>query len=118
MWNSNAECSITCKGKPPGEPRRGRALSSRPNERKPSGSQRVLGSCSVNDDAVFQSATRQAELVRTKQASPIELLRAYLDRIDRLDGRLRAFITVTRDAAFAGARRAEDAVMQGARLGP
>ena len=72
----------------------------------------------MNDDGVFLSATRQAELIRTKQASPVELLRAYLDRIDRLDGRLRAFITVTREAALAAARRAEDAVMQGGRLGP
>ena len=60
----------------------------------------------MNDDGVFLSATRQAELIRTKQASPVELLRAYLDRIDRLDGRLRAFITVTREAALAAARRA------------
>src|SRR5215470_6410263 len=72
----------------------------------------------MNDDAVFLSATRQAELVRTKQVSPVELLRAYLDRIDRFDSRLRAFITVTRDPALAAARRAEDAIMQGARLGP
>ena len=72
----------------------------------------------MDDDAVFLSATRQAELIRTKQASPVELVRAYLDRIDRFDGRLRAFITVTRDEALAAARRAEDAVMHGAPLGP
>ena len=72
----------------------------------------------MNDDVAFLSAARQAELIRTKQASPVELLRAYLDRIERLDGRLRAYITVTREAALAAARRAEDAIMQGARLGP
>lgn len=72
----------------------------------------------VSDEAVFLSAARQAELIRVKQISPVELVRAYLDRIDRLDGRLRAYITVTREAALTGARQAEDAVMQGAPLGP
>ncbi len=70
------------------------------------------------DDTVYLSATRQATLIRAKQASPVELVRAYLARIDRLDGRLRAYITVTREAALAAARRAEDAVMRGAPLGP
>jgi aspartyl-tRNA(Asn)/glutamyl-tRNA(Gln) amidotransferase subunit A len=72
----------------------------------------------VTDDLVFLGAARQAELIRTKQASPVELLRAYLDRIDRLDDRLRAYITVTREAALAAARQAEEAVMRGAPLGP
>ena len=72
----------------------------------------------MNDDTVFLGATRQAELIRTKQASPVELVQAYLERIDRLDDRLRTYITVTREAALAAARRAEDAVMRGARLGP
>ena len=72
----------------------------------------------MDDDVAFLSAVRQAELIRTKQASPVELVQGYLDRIDRLDGRLRAYVTVTRDAALAAARRAEAAVMQGGRLGP
>jgi len=78
----------------------------------------VLRSGAVSDDVVYLSATRQAELIRAKQVSPVELLRAYLDRIDRLDARLRAYITVTREAALAAARQAEDAVLRGARLGP
>jgi aspartyl-tRNA(Asn)/glutamyl-tRNA(Gln) amidotransferase subunit A len=69
-------------------------------------------------DVLFESAARQAELIRTKQASPVELLRAHLDRIERLDDRLRAYVTVTREPALAAARRAEEAVMRGAPLGP
>jgi aspartyl-tRNA(Asn)/glutamyl-tRNA(Gln) amidotransferase subunit A len=72
----------------------------------------------VHDDRLSLSAARQAELIRTKQASPVELVQAYLHRIDRLDPRLRAYITVTREAALAAARRAEDAVVHGAPLGP
>jgi aspartyl-tRNA(Asn)/glutamyl-tRNA(Gln) amidotransferase subunit A len=72
----------------------------------------------VSDDLVYRSAARQAELIRAKQVSPVELVRLYLERIDRLDGRLRAYITVTREAALAAARQAEEAVMRGAPLGP
>ena len=77
----------------------------------------MLASGTVNGDLVFLSATQQAALVRDKQLSPVELVSAYLDRIDRLDGRLRAYITVCREAALAAARRAEDAVSRGASLG-
>jgi aspartyl-tRNA(Asn)/glutamyl-tRNA(Gln) amidotransferase subunit A len=77
----------------------------------------VLASGGVSLDP-FLGAARQAALVRARQVSPIELVRAYLERIDRLDGRLRAYITVTREAALDAARHAEDAVTRGAPLGP
>ena len=48
--------------------------------------------------------------MRSRQISPVELVDAYLERIDRLDGRLRAYITVTAEAAREAAGRAEAAV--------
>src|SRR5690349_1911772 len=72
----------------------------------------------VSDDTVFLSAARQAALIRDRQLSPVELVRAYLERIDRLDGRLRSYITVCRETALAEAQRAETAVMRGDTLGP
>ena len=72
----------------------------------------------MSDDVVHLSAARQAALIRERKLSPVEVVRAYLERIDRLDGRLRAYITVTREAALAAARRAEEAVMAGGALGP
>jgi len=78
----------------------------------------MLRSDIVTDDHVYLSAARQAALIRTKQLSPVEMMRAYLERIDRLDGRLRAYITVTRETALAAAREAEHAVMAGGPLGP
>jgi len=72
----------------------------------------------VSDDVVYLSAARQAVLIRERKLSPVEAVRAYLERIDRLDGRLRAYITVTREAALDAARRAEEAVMAGGALGP
>ena len=71
-----------------------------------------------DDDLAFMGAARLAALVRNKQVSPVELVRLYLDRIDRLDGRLRAWITVCREPALEAAHRAETAVLRGEALGP
>ena len=72
----------------------------------------------ADDDRLFRGAVAVAALVRDKRLSPVELVCAYLDRIARLDGRLRAYITVGVDEALDAARRAETAVMRGDPLGP
>src|SRR6185503_7709962 len=71
-----------------------------------------------DDDLAFMGAAKLAAMVRDKQVSPVELVRLYLDRIDRYDGRLRAWITVCREQAMDAARRAEAAVMRGDTLSP
>ena len=63
-------------------------------------------------DLAFLGARQLAGLVRDRKVSPVELTQLYLDRIERLDGRLRAYITVLPEAALAAARRAEAAVMR------
>jgi aspartyl-tRNA(Asn)/glutamyl-tRNA(Gln) amidotransferase subunit A len=65
------------------------------------------------DDLVFLGAIELAALVRAKQVSPVELVWLYLERIDRLDGRLRAYIVVSGDEALAAARQAEAAMLAG-----
>jgi len=45
------------------------------------------------------------DLIRRGEVSPPEIARAYLDRIDRLDGVLGAFTVVTAEAALAEAER-------------
>ena len=72
----------------------------------------------MNDDILYMSAAGQATLIRDRKISPVEIVQAYLERIDRLDGRLHAYITVTRELALAAARMAEAAVMRGVPLGP
>jgi aspartyl-tRNA(Asn)/glutamyl-tRNA(Gln) amidotransferase subunit A len=72
----------------------------------------------ADDDLVFIGAARQAALIRERRLSPVELVTAYLERIDRFDGPLRAFITVCRESALLEAARAETAAANGAWLGP
>ncbi len=66
----------------------------------------------------FQTAARLGVMLRSKQVSPVELVQAYLDRIDQVDPKVRAYITVCREEALASAREAEAAIAQGRHLGP
>jgi amidase len=50
----------------------------------------------------------QAEAVRSRRVSPVELVEHYLDRIERRDAELGAFVTVTGEDALARAKEAED----------
>jgi aspartyl-tRNA(Asn)/glutamyl-tRNA(Gln) amidotransferase subunit A len=59
-----------------------------------------------------------AQLIENREISPVELTRAYLARIEALDSRLNAFITLTPEAALQSARQAESAIGEGGYLGP
>ena len=53
--------------------------------------------------------TDLARMIATKAISPVEVVRAHLERIAALDGELRSYITVCDDAALTAARAAEAA---------
>src|SRR5690242_11201972 len=59
-----------------------------------------------------------AELVRNKRVSPVELTNECLKRIERLNPKLNAFITVTADSALAEAHAAESEIQRGNWRGP
>jgi aspartyl-tRNA(Asn)/glutamyl-tRNA(Gln) amidotransferase subunit A len=59
-----------------------------------------------------------ARLIAKKELSPVELIRACLDRIHALDGRLHAFVHLTEEPALAEARAAETAIMANGPKGP
>jgi Asp-tRNA(Asn)/Glu-tRNA(Gln) amidotransferase A subunit family amidase len=69
-------------------------------------------------DLAFTPATDLDRLIQSRALSPVEVTRALLQRIDRLNPHLNAFLTVTADLALAQARAAEDRAVRGARLGP
>lgn len=64
------------------------------------------------------SAVELGALVRTGRLSPVELCDAVLARVERLNGRLNAFLTVTSDLARAQARAAEARARVGVLRGP
>jgi aspartyl-tRNA(Asn)/glutamyl-tRNA(Gln) amidotransferase subunit A len=69
-------------------------------------------------DLAWTPATELQQMIRAKTLSPVELTRAVLERIERLDRTLNAFCTVTAEIAMDEARQAERALMAGERLGP
>lgn len=58
------------------------------------------------------TALEQAAAVRARKLSPVEIVEHYLDRVQRHDARLGAFVTVTPEVAVEQARAAERAVME------
>jgi aspartyl-tRNA(Asn)/glutamyl-tRNA(Gln) amidotransferase subunit A len=57
-------------------------------------------------------------LLRRRKISPVELVRACLGQIERLNPQVQAFLTVTADSALAAARRAEEEIGKGRYRGP
>src|SRR2546429_2341696 len=64
------------------------------------------------------SISQAAELLRQKKISPVDLTTACLDRIERLNPVLNAFITVTDESALAQARVAESEIQRDQWRGP
>ena len=64
----------------------------------------------------FMDTTELAALIKSKQASPVEAVNEYLDRIEKLNPKLNAFLTVCADEALEGAKQAEQAVINGGDL--
>ena len=62
------------------------------------------------EDLTIAEAARRVE---GREVSPVELTRAYLERIDRLDPDLNTFVTVMREQALADAGRAEADITAG-----
>jgi amidase len=61
----------------------------------------------------FTSALDWAGRIRRREVSPVEVLDLYLDRIDKLDGGLNAFVHRADDEVRAAAERAADRVVAG-----
>jgi aspartyl-tRNA(Asn)/glutamyl-tRNA(Gln) amidotransferase subunit A len=56
--------------------------------------------------------------IEARRVSPVEVTEAYLERIERLDGRIHAYITVTAERAREEARAAEAEIGRGRYRGP
>ena len=70
------------------------------------------------EDIPFLSVMELSQLIGAKEVSPVEATEAYLDRIDDLDFKFNAYLTILRKGALQAAREAERAIAQGNYLGP
>ena len=71
----------------------------------------------MSSHIIYFDATKLAELIRTREISSVEVVQAHLDRIDAVNAKINAIVTVADDALKA-ARAAEAAVLSGEKLGP
>jgi aspartyl-tRNA(Asn)/glutamyl-tRNA(Gln) amidotransferase subunit A len=71
-----------------------------------------------DSDLLFMSAAAAGALIRKRKLSPVEYVDAVLRGIAVAQPKLNAFVTVMADSARADARRAEQDVIDGKKLGP
>ena len=70
----------------------------------------------MTTELFFSYGFELAERIRAKEVSPVEVMRAHLDRIQSINPALNAIVTIN-DAALDQAREAERMVMRGEPLG-
>jgi aspartyl-tRNA(Asn)/glutamyl-tRNA(Gln) amidotransferase subunit A len=72
---------------------------------------------SKTDPLYYQDASSLAQLIRTRELSPVEVVKAHLDRIEAKNPDINAIVTVAGNALQA-ARDAEAAIMRADKIGP
>ena len=71
----------------------------------------------IDQNLAFEPATVIGGLIKSKELSPVEITKLYLERIEKLDSNLNSYLTVTADTALRAAQIAEDKVLNGDELG-
>lgn len=72
----------------------------------------------MSDDLSWATAEQLRTRIARRELSPVEVVRACLDRIEALEPTLHSLITVAEDRALSQAADAEAAVLRGTPLGP
>ncbi len=69
-------------------------------------------------EILYTPVAELAPLLKSRKLSPVEIVRAFLDRIEAVNPKVNAFITVTGDQALEQARIAEREIAAGRYRGP
>ena len=72
----------------------------------------------ASDDLCYLDLVEAGRRIQARQLSSIEVTQAVLDRIARLDPRLKSYATLTPDLALAQARKADSEIAKGTLRGP
>ncbi len=70
------------------------------------------------NELAYLTVAEAAELIRTRKLSPVEYTTALLARIERIEPKLNAFVTLAPERAIEAARSAEDEIVAGRYRGP
>ena len=66
----------------------------------------------------YLTVSEASALILSRRLSPVDLVEAFLRRIEEIDGEIHSYLTVVADRARAAARRAEDEIAAGRWRGP
>ena len=72
----------------------------------------------TSTELYYLTIAEAGPLLRQRQLSPVELVRAFLERIAAVDGQLHSYVTLLPEQALAEARRAEEEIRRGDYRGP
>jgi aspartyl-tRNA(Asn)/glutamyl-tRNA(Gln) amidotransferase subunit A len=72
----------------------------------------------VGKELHFLSVAEASRLIASRALSPVDLVEAFLARIEAVDGRIKSYITVLADRARAAAGQAESEIAAGRLRGP
>ncbi len=72
----------------------------------------------MTQELFYQSATKLAEQIRTKQVSAVEVVQAHLDRIEAVNSKLNAVVQLVPERALAEAQQTDQALARGDVIGP
>jgi aspartyl-tRNA(Asn)/glutamyl-tRNA(Gln) amidotransferase subunit A len=71
----------------------------------------------MSTELIYSDAFQLAELIRTREVSPVEVMQAHLNRIEAINPKVNAIVTIA-DDVVKSAKEAEAAVRRGDQLGP
>jgi amidase len=71
-----------------------------------------------SEELCFIPAVELRDMIRNKVVSPVEVIRTFLDRMERINPLINAYCTIVPEMALRSARQAESQIMQGDRIGP
>ena len=69
-------------------------------------------------DLCYLTIAQAADLIRRRELSPVELIRAHLERISEIDPKLDSYVTVLSNEAMESALTAEQEILGGSYRGP
>jgi Asp-tRNA(Asn)/Glu-tRNA(Gln) amidotransferase A subunit family amidase len=69
-------------------------------------------------DLAFTPAYRLADMIKQRELSPVELVSLIIKRIEKINPRLNAYLTIVEESAIDQAKQAEKEILSGKELGP
>ncbi|WP_341958709.1 amidase [Pseudomonas sp. RC10] len=72
----------------------------------------------VKNDITSSDATQLASLIRNRELSSVEVVKAHLDRIEAVNPKINAIVTLNAEGALAAANQADKAIARGDKTGP